>query len=155
MIKTNVMRLLKQAKIIHQIGEYSLQTDKHFGQQAKEQLALQSDAIFKTLVTRGDKNGINVFCISVNNQLDLKKAAKASGNKKIEMLPAKEVLATTGYIVGACSPIGMKKLYPTYIDETATLFDSIGISAGARGEEIILNPSDLCEYINGTFADLI
>ena len=110
--------------------------------------------MFKTLVTRGDGNELFVFVIPVAESLDLKKAAKVSGNKRVEMIHVKEIEGLTGYLRGGCSPIGMKKSYPTYIDETAILFDSIYFSAGKRGVQIILSPETLAGFIGAEFADL-
>ena len=104
------------------------------------------EQVFKTLVTRGDKRGILVFCIPVCCTLDLKKAAKAAGDKKVEMVHQNELLPLTGYIRGGCSPVGMKKAYPTFLDETAELYDEIAVSAGARGQQLILSPADLIDY---------
>jgi Cys-tRNA(Pro)/Cys-tRNA(Cys) deacylase len=104
--------------------------------------------VFKTLVTKGDKNKISVFIIPVADELDLKKAAVVSGNKKIEMVHVKELQSLTGYIRGGCSPIGMKKKYDTYIDETCVLFDSISVSAGVRGCQIFINPNDLIDFVS-------
>ena len=112
------------------------------------------EQVFKTLVTRGDKNGINVFCIPVDMELDLKKAAVASKNKKVEMTHMKELLALTGYIRGGCSPVGMKKKYPTYFDETCQLFDEIAVSAGERGHQMILPLEQLVALVNGELADI-
>ena len=108
----------------------------------------------KNSVTRGDGSELFVFVIPVAESLDLKKAAKVSGNKRIEMIHVKEIEGLTGYIRGGCSPIGMKKSYPTYIDETAILFDSIYFSAGKRGVQIILSPEILAGFIGAEFADL-
>ena len=105
-------------------------------------------------MTRGADNELFVFVIPVSGELDLKKAAVTVGQKKIEMIPVKELVGLTGYMRGGCSPIGMKKLFPTYIDETAMLFDRIYISAGKRGEQIILSSDDLVSVVNGTYADL-
>ena len=106
------------------------------------------------MVTRGDKTGILVFCIPVDMELDLKKAAAVSGNKKVEMTHVKELLGLTGYVRGGCSPIGMKKKYPTYIDETAILFEEIAVSAGMRGEQILLHPEDLIAFVNAKEVDV-
>ena len=119
-----------------------------------EELGVSTDIVFKTLVTRGDGNELFVFVIPVAESLDLKKAAKVSGNKRVEMIHVKEIEGLTGYLRGGCSPIGMKKSYPTYIDETAILFDSIYFSAGKRGVQIILSPETLAEFIGAEFADL-
>ena len=112
------------------------------------------EQIFKTLVARGEKRGYLVFCIPVCCELDLKKAAKAAKDKKVELIHVKELLPLTGYIRGGCSPIGMKKCFPTYIDETAILYDEIGVSAGQRGAQVLLNPETLCEYVGAEFCDL-
>ena len=154
MTKTNAMRLLDIAKIKYSVHEYEVNSNNDFGSQAASGLDIPIDQIFKTLVTRGDKNGINVFCIPISCHLDLKKAAIASNNKNIEMLSNKEVLPTAGYMVGSCSPIAMKKQYPTYIDETAILYDFFGVSAGAKGLELELNAEDLASFINAEFRDL-
>ena len=101
------------------------------------------------------KNGIHIFCIPVCHELDLKKAAKAIGDKSVDMVPVKELLSLTGYIRGGCSPVGMKKLYPTHFDETAILFDRIAVSAGARGHQMIVPPDELVSLVNGDYFDLI
>ena len=113
------------------------------------------DTVFKTLVLKGEKTGYLVCCIPVAEELDLKKAARAAGDKKVEMIPMKDLLAVTGYIRGGCSPIGMKKKFPTYIEETAVLFDEIAVSAGVRGAQIIINPEQLKEYVGASFAGLV
>ncbi|HEX3076993.1 MAG TPA: Cys-tRNA(Pro) deacylase [Lachnospiraceae bacterium] len=154
MIKTNVMRLLEQAKIPYQSYEYEVDEDNLSGEHVAKQLGLPCDKVFKTLVAISDKKGIYVFCIPVNSELDLKKAAKAVGEKKIEMLPMKDLLSYTGYIRGGCSPIGMKKKYPTFIDETAILFDTITVSAGIRGCQIELDPNELISYVEAKEVDL-
>ena len=115
---------------------------------------MDPDQVFKTLVARGDRTGILVFCIPVSCTLDLKKAAAVSGNKKVEMILMKELLSLTGYIRGGCSPIGMKKQYPTFIDETAILFDEIAVSGGARGLQMVLSPEELISYAGIISADL-
>ena len=155
MIKTNVMRLLDAANINYKTEEYEVNEDDLSGMHVAEQSNKSADELFKTLVARGDKNGIAIFCIPVNCELDLKKAAMVSGNKKVEMVHMKELLGLTGYIRGGCSPIGMKKKYPTFMDETAQLFDEIGVSAGVRGAEVILNPTELAGYVGADFFDLV
>jgi len=118
-------------------------------------IGVEPKRVFKTLVARGDKNGVNVFCIPVTEELDLKKAAIVGSNKKVEMIKEKELFPLTGYIKGGCSPIGMKKKYPTYIDETAQLFDEIYVSTGVRGMQIKINPENLVKIVEGVFGDLI
>jgi Cys-tRNA(Pro)/Cys-tRNA(Cys) deacylase len=149
------MRMLDRAGINYTTKEYDYDESDLSGVHAADAIGMPSEQVFKTLVTNGDKNGINVFCIPVAEELDLKKAAICSGNKKIEMLPVKNLLGTTGYIRGGCSPIGMKKKYPTYIDELAILYDEISISAGVRGCQIVVNPEVLAMFIEGEFCELI
>lgn len=152
--KTNVMRLLDAAGIPYRPQEYEVDEKDLSGVHVAASIGQDVDTVFKTLVLKGEKTGYLVFCIPVAEELDLKKAAKAAGDKKVEMLPMKELLPVTGYIRGGCSPMGMKKKFPTYIEETAELFDAIAVSAGIRGAQVILNPEDLCRYIGAVFADL-
>lgn len=151
---TNVMRLLKQTNIPFETGEYEVDESDLSGVHAAQMLGVDPDCVFKTLVAKGEKKGIHVFCIPVAQELDLKKCAAAAGEKKIEMIHVKDLLGLTGYVRGGCSPIGMKKKYPTTIDETAILFDKIYVSAGMRGEQVILNPETLAEFIGADFADV-
>ena len=118
-------------------------------------LGVDHGSMFKTLVLKGDKTGYLVCCIPVDDELDLKKAAKAAGDKKVEMLPMKDLLSVTGYIRGGCSPIGMKKKFPTFIDETAILYDKIYVSAGQRGLQFIVNPEQLAEFVEAKLVDLV
>ena len=152
--KTNAMRLLDAAGISYSMASYEYDESDLSGVHAAQELGVSEDIVFKTLVTRGDANAIFVFVIPVAESLDLKKAAKASGNKSIEMIHVKEIMDITGYIRGGCSPIGMKKQYPTFIDETAQLFDEIYFSAGKRGVQIILDPEILAEVSNAEFSNL-
>ncbi|MBQ6388269.1 MAG: Cys-tRNA(Pro) deacylase [Mogibacterium sp.] len=154
MDKTNAMRQLDAAGIEYEMAEYDVDESDLSGVHAAEELGVTEDEVFKTLVTRGDEGLLSVFVIPSGASLDLKKAASVSGNKKIEMIHVKEMFDLTGYIRGGCSPIGMKKQYPTYIDETAVLFDKIYFSAGKRGVQIILEPDVLAEFIGAEFADL-
>ena len=151
---TNAMRLLKQAKIPFDTSEYDVDESDLSGVHAAAMLGADPDCVFKTLVARGDKKGISVFCIPVAEELDLKKCAAATGDKKLEMIHVKELLGLTGYVRGGCSPIGMKKKYPTWIDETATLFDRVYVSAGLRGHQLIIDPEDLRAFTDARFADL-
>jgi len=152
--KTNAMRQLDTAGIEYETAEYTYDESDLSGEHVCEELGISEDEVFKTLVTRGDDNLLSVFVIPVAGTLDLKKAAAASGNKKIEMIHVKEIFDLTGYVRGGCSPIGMKKQYPTYIDETAVLFDKIYFSAGKRGAQIIMNPEVLADFIGAEFCDL-
>lgn len=154
MTKTNVMRLLEKAGITYRIADYDFNENDLSGIHAAKEIGYPPEQVFKTLVTRGDKNGINVFCIPVNQELNLRKAAIISGNKKLEMIHVKELLGLTGYVRGGCSPIGMKKQYPTFIDETCILFDEIALSAGIRGKQIIISPELLCIFIGAEKAEL-
>ena len=154
MNKTNAMRLLEQAGISFRIDTYEFDEEHLIGEHVAAQVSLPADQIFKTLVVRGDKQGIMVFCIPVTMELDLKKAARAAGDKKIEMTHVKELLGLTGYIRGGCSPVGMKKKYPTWMDETAVLYDEIAVSGGVRGMQIILNPEDLKNFVQAVYADV-
>jgi Cys-tRNA(Pro)/Cys-tRNA(Cys) deacylase len=155
MSKTNAVRILEANKIKHTTHYYEVDENDLGGISVTEKIGADPDTVFKTLVATGNKNGINVFCIPVTQELNLKKAAAASKNKKIEMLKLKDLLPVTGYIRGGCSPIGMKKNFPVYIDETSQLFDTIYVSAGVRGTQICLTPSDLQNITNALFSDLI
>ena len=152
--KTNAIRLIQQAKLVYREASYEYDENDLSGTHAAEAIGMPPEQVFKTLVTRGDRTGINVFCIPVCFELDLKKAAKVSGNKKVEMVAVKELLSLTGYIRGGCSPIGMKKHYPTYFDETCILWDEIAVSAGARGHQILMAPDLLVDYVQGTMVDI-
>lgn len=154
MTKTNAMRLLEKANIAYQTACYTYIETEHSGLHAAQEVGMLPACVFKTLVVRGDKTGIFVCCIPVDRELDLKKVATLSKNKKVEMTHVKELLSLTGYIRGGCSPIGMKKKYPTWIDETATLFDTIAVSAGMRGQQMILSPTDLIAFIDAQTGDL-
>jgi len=152
--KTNAMRMLDSAGITYEMSSYEYDESDLSGVHAAHELGVPPDIVFKTLVTRGDGNAFFVFVIPSAESLDLKKAAKASGNKKIEMIHVREINDITGYIRGGCSPLGMKKQFPTYIDETAILYDKIYFSAGKRGVQIILEPEILASVTGGSFADL-
>ena len=154
MTKTNVMRLLDAAKIPYRAEKYTVDENDLNGMHAAEGIGMPPEQIFKTLVAKGERGGYAVFCIPVCCELDLKKAAKAAHDKKIELIHVKDLLATTGYIRGGCSPIGMKKQFPTFIDETAQLYDKIGVSAGCRGCQVLLDPMQLTDYVNATLCDL-
>jgi len=155
MSKTNAIRILESNNIKFSTMSYEVDEDDLTGQSVAYKVGADHNTVFKTLVCIGDKTLHIVFCIPVTEELNLKKAAKASGNKKVEMIKLKDLLPLTGYIRGGCSPVGMKKLFPTYIDETAQLFDNIYISAGIRGTQMKLNPDDLIKLVNGIYVDLI
>lgn len=155
MAKTNALRLLDQAKIPYREAFYEYDENDLSGRHAAKAVGLPEEQVFKTLVARTDRGMIQVFCIPVCCTLDLKKAAKATGAKKIEMIHVKELLSLTGYIRGGCSPVGMKKKYPTYLDETALLYEEIAVSAGERGHQMILSPEALISFIQAKLPDLI
>ena len=148
------MRLLDAAGISYGMAEYEVDESDLSGVHAADELGVPAETVFKTLVARGDGNGLFVFVIPVAENLDLKKAAAASGNKRIEMVHVRELFDLTGYVRGGCSPIGMKKVYPSYVDETAQLYEEIYFSAGRRGAQIILAPDKLCEVTGAEYADL-
>lgn len=152
--KTNAIRLIEQAKLVYREAFYEYNENDLCGLHAAQSISMPPEQVFKTLVVRGDRTGINVFCIPVCCELDLKKAAKASGNKKVEMVTVKELLPLTGYIRGGCSPVGMKKHYPTFFDETCILWEEIAVSAGARGHQLLIAPDQLVAFVQGTFVDL-
>ena len=154
MNKTNAMRQLDKAGIDYEPIEYEVDENDLSGMHIAEQTGLDPNLMFKTLVARGEKNGPLVFCIPVNAELDLKKCAKAAGDKRVELIAVKELLGLTGYIRGGCSPIGMKKKFPTYIDETAILFDKITVSAGVRGCQLMLDRGKLVDFIEATLCEL-
>ena len=152
--KTNVMRIAEAQGVSYRSMSYEVEEGQYDGNLVARKLHLDPDSVFKTLVCVDDKGGHIVCCIPVSQELDLKKAARASKRKRVEMLPLKELLPLTGYVRGGCSPIGMKKPFPTFIDETAQLFEAISVSAGKRGEQIILSSDDLCRMTGAEYADL-
>jgi len=152
--KTNAMRILDAAHIPYRTLAYNYDESDLSGTHAAAVLDLPPERVFKTLVAKGDKTGPVVFCIPVHRELNLKKAASATKNKRIEMLPVKDLLGLTGYVRGGCSPIGMKKKFSTFIDETILLEEEISISAGTRGCQILMAPSALIAFIEGQCCDL-
>ena len=155
MNKTNAMRILETHNIAFEAVAYEVDESDLTGTSVARKVAADPDTVFKTLVCVGDKTGHVVFCIPVTADLDLKKAASASGNKKIEMIKVKELFPLTGYVRGGCSPVGMRRQYPTYVDETAQLFESIYVSAGIRGIQMRLHPDDLVKIVGASYAELI
>lgn len=146
--KTNVARLLDQAKISYELIPYEVDENDLSATHVAETLGENVEQVFKTLVLHGDKTGYFVCIIPGDKESNLKLAAKVSGNKNCEMIPMKELLSITGYIRGACSPIGMKKHFPTYIHETCILYDFIYISAGQRGLQVKIDPNELINIVN-------
>jgi len=144
--KTNAMRRLDAAKIPYRVMEYVVDENDLSGTHIAEQIGLPYGQVFKTLVAKGDKTGPVVFCIPCDAEIDLKRAASLTGNKKIEMIHVKDLLALTGYIRGGVSPIGMKKKFPTYIDESCLTHEEITVSSGQRGAQLLLDVSALVKF---------
>ncbi len=153
--KTNVARLLDKAKVAYELIPYEVDETDLSAVHVAAQLGEDVDLVFKTIVLHGDKTGYFVCVVPGEHEIDLKKAARVSGNKKCELLPMKELLPTTGYIRGGCSPIGMKKHFPTYLHESAAQYQAVYISAGQRGLQVKLAPADLLREAQAVYADLI
>lgn len=153
--KTNAARLLDKAGIEYSLIPYEVDPDNLAATHVAEQLGEDIRQVFKTLILRGDRNGVFVCVIPGDEEIDLKKAAAVSGNKSAAMTPMKELLPLTGYIRGGCSPIGMKRAYPTFIDSQCMDFDRIFISAGIRGLQICIAPADLISFTEAQTADLV
>ena len=152
--KTNAARLLDRAKIKYELIPYMVDEQHLAATHVAEQLGEDIATVFKTLVLVGDKTGHIVCVVPGNHEVDLKAAARVSGNKWVEMIPMKELLATTGYIRGGCTPIGMKKRFPTYIHSTCLEHDAIYISAGVRGLQIRIAPADLIKFVGATVGEI-
>lgn len=152
--KTNACRILDQKKISYELIPYDVDENDLGAQHIADQLSEDINQVFKTLVLKGNRIGHFVCVVPGNDEVDLKKTAKATGNKSCDLIPMKELLPLTGYIRGGCSPIGMKKPFPTYIHETCELFDYIYVSAGVRGLQFKISPSDLINAVKMTVADL-
>ena len=152
--KTNAVRLVERAGIPCREKFYDYDENDLSGVHAAQAIGMPEEQVFKTLVARGERTGINVFCIPVCEELDLKKAAKAAGDKNMELVHVKELLNLTGYIRGGCSPIGMKKKYPTFFDELCLLCEEIALSAGERGHQIIVPPEPIMQLTGAKAVDL-
>lgn len=153
--KTNAARMLDKSKITYRLIPYEVDEDDLSAKHVAESVGENIEQVFKTLVLRGDKTGYLVCVVPGDHEVDLKKAAKVSGNKKCDMIAVKELLPLTGYIRGGCSPIGMKKHFPTYIHQTMEHFDKIYVSAGVRGLQIEIAPADLIREVRATLADIV
>lgn len=153
--KTNAARLLDRAKISYELIPYRVNPDDLAAIHVAEELGEEIGSVYKTLVLHGDKTGYFVCVIAGDKEVDLKKAAKVSGNKKAEMIPMKDLLSVTGYIRGGCTAIGMKKPFPVYLQEDAARLDKFYISAGQRGLQISLSPKDYIQYTGATLCDII
>lgn len=152
--KTNAARLLDKAKLQYDLIPYEFDENDLAAQHVADSLGQDIAKVFKTLVLHGDKTGYIVCVIPGDKEVDLKALAKVSGNKKVEMIPMKDLLQVTGYIRGGCSPIGMKKRFPTYFHTTALEHDVIYVSAGVRGLQVQINPSDLVRFVQAVLADV-
>ena len=152
MIKTNAMRQLDAAKILYEARTYEVDERDLSGTHIADQIGLPYEQVFKTIVTRGDKTGYLVFCIPCHKEIDLKRAAAVTGNKRVEPVSVKELLPLTGYIRGGCSPIGMKKKFPTYFDESISKVDRITVSAGVRGIQLWIDREDILRVTRGQIA---
>lgn len=152
--KTNAARLLDRAKITYELIPYRVDEEHLAATHVAEQLGEDIACVFKTLVLKGDRTGYFVCVVPGDHEVDLKAAAKVSGNKKVDLIPMKELLPVTGYIRGGCSPIGMKKAFPTYIHASASEHPFIYISAGVRGLQLKLAPADLAAYVRAAFAEI-
>ncbi len=153
--KTNAMRLLTAASIAYEVLTYEVDENDLSGVHIATQLGLPMEMVFKTLVARGDRTGLLVFCIPVAAEIDLRAAAALTGNKKIEMVHVKDLLGLTGYIRGGCSPVGMKKRFPTYFDSSAAAQTRITVSAGVRGAQLLLDRAALVNYVEGVLIPVV
>jgi Cys-tRNA(Pro)/Cys-tRNA(Cys) deacylase len=153
-VKTNAMRQLDAAKIPYEVLTYEVDENDLSGTHIAEQIGLPLPMVFKTLVAKGDKTGHLVFCIPVDREIDLKAAANLTGNMKIEMVHVKDLLGLTGYIRGGCSPIGMKKKFPTYFDVSAESLDELTVSAGVKGIQLLLKREDIVRFTNARLVDI-
>src|SRR5688572_692978 len=150
--RTNAVRILESLGIAHTLREYEVDPNDLAAETVAAKIGMPAEQVFKTLAVRGDRNGVLLAVIPGNMELDLKALAQASGDRKIEMVPLKDVQAVTGYVRGGVTALACKKDYPVFIDETAELFDSISVSAGMRGLQIILAPADYIRAVNAQIA---
>ena len=148
------MRLLDAAKIKYEVLEYPVDENNLAGTHIADEIGLPYEMVFKTIVARGDKTGLLVFCIPCDMEINLKKAASVTGNKKVEPIHVKELLSLTGYIRGGCSPVGMKKKFPTHFDETVLLQEKITVSSGVRGAQLLLDANELISYLDAKTVDV-
>src|SRR5262249_15547053 len=154
MPKTNASRILESAGVRYEAREYEVDENDLSAPHVAQAIGLPPEQVFKTLVARGDRSGVLLACIPASSELDLKGLAAASGNKKVDLVAVKEVQGLTGYIRGGVSPVGTKKPYPTYLDETAELWDVISVSAGTRGQQMLIAPSDLARVTGARLAPI-
>ncbi len=149
------MRILQSIGVPFGVATYPVADEHLDAVSVARALGVEPEIVFKTLVARNEKNDPLVFCIPSLSELDLKKAARAAGARKVELVPLKDLTPLTGYVRGGCSPIGMKKKYPTWIDEIATAYPSIYVNAGARGVQVVVSASELCRATGAAIADLV
>lgn len=154
MTKTNAMRMLDKAKIKYEPIEYEVDENDLSGVSIAKKVGLDCEMVFKTLVAKGDKTGPIVMCIPVDKEIDLKKAASVTKNKKIEMVHVKDLLALTGYVRGGCSPVGMKKKFPTFIDNSCENLEKITVSAGIKGCQLLLDREELVKFTSANLCPL-
>ncbi len=155
MKKTNAARILDRLKISYELKEYPVDLDDLSAVNVAQKVGMPVEMVFKTLVARGDKTGVLMACIPGNAELHLKQLAAVSGNKKVEMVHLREVLGLTGYVRGGCSPLGAKKEYPVYLDKRSEDCELIAISAGIRGQQILLSPTDLVMAVKATVSNIV
>ncbi len=153
--KTNALRILQNLGIPHETAEHPVGDEHTDAVEAARLLGVDPDILFKTLVARGAPGEVFVFCIPGSAELDRRKAAHAAGVRAVELVPLKELTPLTGYVRGGCSPVGMKKKYPTWVDEIASTLDRIYVNAGSRGLQVILAPADLLRAADAVYADLV
>ncbi len=154
MAKSNAVRLLDELKVAYELRDYEVDPNDLSAESVAEKIGLPPDQVFKTLVARGDRNGVLMAVVPGNAELDLKSLAKLSGDRRVEMVPLKDVQPVTGYVRGGVTALAAKKQFPVYVDETAILFDVISISAGVRGTQILLHPADYIAAVNGTTGEI-
>ena len=154
-MKTNAVRIVEEARVTYRLAEYEVDESDLSAETVAAKIGLPNEQVFKTLALRGDKTGVLLALIPAGSELDVKAVAHASGNKHCELLALKEVQPVTGYIRGGVSPLGAKKRFPVFIDETAQLFDEISLSAGQRGLQLIMSPDDLVRLTDAVLAALL
>jgi len=155
MTKTNAVRALDRAGVAYELRTYDIDEADLSAERAAAKLGMAPETVFKTLITRGDRSGPLLACIPAGTELDLRALGEASGNKRVELVPLREVLDLTGYLRGAVTPLALKKPYPVFIDETAELWPTIGVSGGQRGLEILVAPGDLIRVTGAALADIM
>ena len=152
--KTNAMRMLDMAKIPYEIKEYEVDENDLSGTHIADEIGLPYEMVFKTIVTKGDKTGYCVFCLPCHKEIDFKAAARASGNKSIEPLHVRDLPGITGYVRGGCSPVGMKKKFPTFFDSSASSLDKLTVSAGMKGAQLLVERKAIVDYTEATLCEI-